>query len=448
MVFTEKQAKTRRPTEDDYAYSSAASIFSNDSDFRSSKTKQRGDLEEEFGMEVRPNEGEAAQHGVFFDDTEYDYMQHMRDLGNGEGPVAWVEASSPPQRPKRKQKLEDALRDIDLESEGGRFADALSVGTQSSAARSLLPEEILPSEFVRKRTYQDQQDVPDEIAGLQPDMDPELREALRALDDEEYVDDDEDLFGQLVEDGYEIDGDEFERFGEQAMFEDGEGVLDDEDEGWESDDTIKALDSPPPQLIPAANLPNANNAQLETLAEPPQDPQDQPPADPTSGAWLDEYKKFKSANKNFQRPEAAQSSQATGPRDASTILSTASSRHSEHQQLLDARFERLIEKEYAHEPGQFDDALSNASGLTKTSKASGISNVSGVSGYSISSSASQSMRSDFDGIIDEFLGTHSRVGKRGKRVAKVGPQTGMEQLDEVRRGLGPARLKSSARTKG
>ena len=444
MVFTEKQTKTRRLTEDDYAYSSAASIFSSDSDYRSSKTKQRGDLEEEFGMAVRPNEGEAAQHGVYFDDTEYDYMQHMRDLGAGEGPVAWVEASAPPQRPKRKQKLEDALRDVDLESQSGRFADVQSVGTQSSAARSLLPEEILPSEFVRKRTYQDQQDVPDEIAGLQPDMDPELREALRALDDEEYVDDDDDVFGQLVADGYEIDRDEFERFGEQAMFEEGEGMLDGEEDGWESDDTIKARESPPPQLIPAQPLPNP---ETDTIADPPQNPQDQPPADPTSGAWLDEYKKFKSANKPLKQ-EPTQSS-ATGPRDASTILSTASSRRSEHQQLLDARFERLVENEYANEPGQFDDALSSASGISKISKVSGMSKASDISGYSISTSASQSMRSDFDGIIDDFLGTHSRVGKRGKRVARVGPQTGMEQLDEVRKGLGPARIttKTAARTK-
>lgn len=451
MVFAEKQSKTRRPTEDDYAYSSSESVFSDNPNFRSAKTKQRGDLEEEFGFAFRKNEGEAAQHGVFFDDTAYDYMQHMRDLGSGEGPVTWVEASAPPQRPKRKQKLEDALRTLDLENEG-RFSDALSVGTQSSASRSLLPEEVLPSEFVRKRTYQDQQDVPDEIAGLQPDMDPEMREALRALDDEEYVDDEDgdDIFGQLVEDGYEVDRDEFERMGEQATFDD--------DDGWESDDTIKARDqSPPPQLVTANDI---STVDPDSTPEPPEDPQEQPPADPTSGAWLDEYKKFKSAAKPAQRPAGTQPSLMTGPRDASTILSTASTRKSEHQQLLDARFERLMEKEYSADNNQFNDALSQASGLTGMSKASGISKategshisrisrVSGMSGYSISSSASQSMRSDFDGIINEFLGSHSRVGRRGKRVARLGPQSGMEQLDEIRGGLGPARLKSAARSKG
>jgi protein LTV1 len=108
-------------------------------------------------------------------------------------------------------------------------------------------------------------------------------------------------------------------------------------------------------------------------------------------------------------------------------------------------------REYADEDGQFDDAISNASGLTGMSKASGISKASDMSkasGYSISSSASQSMRSDFDGIIDEFLGTHSKVVKRGKRVTRLRPQTGMEQLDEIRQGLGPARVKSAARSNG
>ena len=30
---------------------------------------------------MRENEGEAAEYGIFFDDTEYDYMQHLRSVG-------------------------------------------------------------------------------------------------------------------------------------------------------------------------------------------------------------------------------------------------------------------------------------------------------------------------------------------------------------------------------
>ena len=335
MVFTEKQSKyMHRPSEDDYAYSDVSSMFSGSSEYRSSKVRQRGDLEDEFGLGVRANEGEAAQHGVFFDDTEYDYMQHMRDLGSREGPVAWVEASAAPQKQKRKQKLEDALRTLDIGREGERFSGAQSVGTSSSAARSLLPEEVLPSEFVKKRTYQDQQDVPDEIAGFQPDMDPELREALMALEDEEFVDDtdEDDTFGQLVVDGYEIDKEYFERIGEQGFFEDDEGEQPGEEDGWESDDTIRAQ-SPPPPLIP----PTVTSE--EDAAKPPEDTQAQPPTDPTEGAWLDEYQKFKSANKKstpFPNAPAAASSLASGPRNAKSILSSVSSARSEQQQLLDA----------------------------------------------------------------------------------------------------------------
>merc|ERR1712093_387051 len=81
----------------------------------------------------------------------------------------------------------------------------------------LLDDEILPSKNLRKVTYQAQQDVPDVLAGFQPDMDPRLREVLVALEDDAYVDDDDDIFGELAKDGEEIV----------------------EDECWESDDTAK-----------------------------------------------------------------------------------------------------------------------------------------------------------------------------------------------------------------
>lgn len=443
MVFTEKQSKyDRRPTEDDYAYSSAGSVFSDSSrsEYRSSKVRQRGDLEDEFGLAFKKNEGEAAQHGVFFDDTEYDYMQHMRDLGTGEGPVAWVEASAPPQRQKKKQKLEDALRTMDLGD------DTRSIGTSSSAARSLLSEEILPGEFVTKRTYQDQQDIPDEIAGFQPDMDPELREALMALEDEEFVDDadEDDTFGQLIVDGYEIDKDYFERIGEQGFFdEDGDGALPKEDDGWESDDTIRAHTPPPPPTTLSED--STSLPKEELVAKLPTDTQAQPPADPTEGAWLDEYQKFKQSTRASPiapaGAPAATSSLTSGPRDAKTILSSISTARSEQQQLLDARFERLMEREYS-EANIPDDVSSAAPSLV-----SGMSGVSGMSKASATSSmisGQGGVRSDFDSIVDEFLDTHTRVGKHGRRVKRMKAQTGMEQLDEIRSGLGPARIKGKA----
>ena len=49
------------------------------------RVKTTHDLEAELGESVtssiRENEGEAANYGIYFDDTEYDYMQHMREVG-------------------------------------------------------------------------------------------------------------------------------------------------------------------------------------------------------------------------------------------------------------------------------------------------------------------------------------------------------------------------------
>lgn len=49
-------------------------------------------------------------------------------------------------------------------------------------------------------------------------------------------------------------------------------------------------------------------------------------------------------------------------------------------------------------------------------------------------------RQDFNSIMDEFLDNYSVTGKYGKRVKKGKQQTGLEQLDEVRMGLGRARI--------
>jgi len=50
---------------------------------------------------VRSNEGEAAEYGIYFDDTEYDYMQHLRSIG--EQPDA-VLLEAPGKKDKGKSK--------------------------------------------------------------------------------------------------------------------------------------------------------------------------------------------------------------------------------------------------------------------------------------------------------------------------------------------------------
>ena len=360
----------------------------------SNKVKKLDDLESELGsdvIQIRHNEGEAANYGVYFDDTEYDYMQHMRDLGSGAGEAHFIEAPMPKEKGKGKQSLEDALKHVTLQDGAG----------------VLLDEEILPSKNLRRVTYQAQQEVPDALAGFQPDMDPRLREVLEALEDEAYVDDDDNIFTELAKDGEEIDEVGFE----QTSWED-------EDAGWESDDTAKPVEEYKDAPIPSADI--AYDCR----------------EDHGDGDWMADFSKFKKSQMNRASPVAPsnsdlQSSLFTTPANggrkkkrkgaltnpSSYSMTSSSLFRTEGLTTLDARFDK-IEEQYNED---LDDMVS-------------------VSASSTASSVQGSVRGDFDSILDDFLGNYSMSGK--KHVKKGKYQSGLEQLDEVRRALGPARIKT------
>lgn len=359
----------------------------------SSHVKHLDDLSSEFGSEagdIRANEGEAANYGVYFDDTEYDYMQHLRDLNTGGGEVVFVEANATANKGKGKQKLEDALRDLDL-------------GARSKNPEDL-DEEILPSKNLTRLTYEAQQEVPDSIAGLQPDMDPRLREVLEALEDEAYVEEDDEIFKELAKDGHELEDYEFDE------------AYDDMDDGWESDDTAK------PNKEYRDNVPDLVRTQGEQPEEGP------------SQDWLEDFKKFKKEQKSGRTPMAPSQSEmqsnwtmtTNGGRrkkrkgaltDASSYSMTSSALvRTEGLSTLDARFEK-IEERYNED----------------------VDDMGSVSAVSTASSVTGPTRQDFDGILDDFLGNYTKPGKRTNKKNKA--QTGLEQLDEIRQGLGPARLR-------
>lgn len=369
-----------------------------------SKVKRLGDLASELGSDaqsIRDNEGEAANYGIYYDDTEYDYMQHMRDIGQGTGEAVFVESNTHMNKNKGKQKvsLEDALRQLDLENQ----------------STDLLDEQILPSKNLRPANYESQQDIPDAIAGFQPDMDPRLREALEALEDDAFVDDDEDIFQELAKDPREIDEYEFD-----------ETYPDDDDEGWESDDTAKPTKEFKDDEAPAL---------VDMSAQPEQGP---------SEDWLEDFNQFKKDQKAEKKPAAKpgrsemQSSIWTtttngGRRkkrkgamtNPSAYSMTSSSLvRTEQMTILDSRFEK-IDEEYS---GEMDD----------------MESVSGMSAMSSVSSVQGPTRNDFDGLLDEFLGTHSMRGKKTVRRGKW--NNGTEELDQIRKELGPARIPAKYRS--
>ena len=428
--------------------SSPSMVFQELAPKQAHKIKTRDDLESElFGgstgdgdgdLTLRDNEGEAAEYGIYYDDTEYDYMQHMRDLngGGGIGESYFLEAPIKVQKGKDKISLEDALRNASLE-------DAKDESSITRTSSQLLDDSVLPSKILRKTTYQDQQDIPDVLAGFQPDMEPRLREVLEALEDEAYVDDEEELFGELAKDREELSLAEFEQL------EPDRDADTEEDTGWESDDTAKPNNEYKNQSHAMSSSPVTDS--MATNGK----------ADHVGGDWMAEFSKFKKATRAAKNVKPAEVSNAElqssivsgsslggrkkkrkGAMTSSTGYSMTSSSllRTEGLTTLDARFDK-IEQEYAEDDdmeGDDDDGASVATG--RMSNASGLSNLSKVPGLSrLSTTSSQApdlvMRSDFDGIMDKFLGNYSMSGK--KRVKKGRHQSGLEQLDEIRRELGP-----------
>ena len=420
---------------------------------QSHKTKSHHDLETELfsdtlsidgAKRIRDNEGEAAEHGVYYDDTEYDYMQHIRDLnaGSGDGESFFVEARAGNRDKKEKGKvsLEEALRHSSLQEQQSESGN--------SRAENLFGEDMLLSKDLRDASYQDQQAVPDELAGLQPDMDPRLREVLEALDDDAYVDDEEDFFGKIAQGGKEVSLDDFE---ETEFVEEEEG----EEDGWESDTTEKPSKEFPSHMP----TPTPLDSDIAMSDAPSPNP------DHGDGAWMKEFSKFKADQKSTPKPLRPTQTQADiqssilsgatslasgrrkkrkGAMTSSTGYSMTSSSlaRTEGLTLLDARFDK-IEEEYADEDDDMDMDDGTASMMTggsHVSRASNLSKTSNLSGLSTASSHAPALTSaGFEGIMDEFLGGYSMSGK--KRVKKGGYQGGLEQLDEVRRELGPARVK-------
>ncbi|KAA8910921.1 Low temperature viability protein [Sphaerosporella brunnea] len=374
------------------------------------KIKTAADLENELDVtSIRKNEGEAAMYGIYYDDTKYDYMQHMREMG-GSTEAVFIEApqAASKQRKGKKQTLDEAI-----------FAH-----DQPKSTVVHIPKELLPSEQLVKKSYQDMQDVPDALAGFQPDMDPRLREVLEALEDDAYVDDDEDIFAQLAEGGETSAGDFFDQ-----------GFEEEEDDGWASDATEKAPVRPSSQPASSSSSSSTTNA---TVAE-----------EDANADWMKEFSKFKKAQKKEKKEAAAEDDgvssladtmsfggssamtggtisvsgrrrrrrekKAGGARTATSGYSMSSSAlfRTEGLTLLDDRFDK-IEEEYAE-----DSEEEERNGVVPET------------------------RKDFDAIMDEFLSGYTMTGQRSKthRVKRGKNQSGLDQLDEIRRELASARIR-------
>ncbi|KAK0550509.1 Protein ltv1, partial [Tilletia horrida] len=154
----------------------------------------RADLEAanpDLANQTRPNVGEAALYGIYYDDTSYDYMQHLRPIRGdfhskrgGQDEEEDVETILINVKPSRQQqkKQQKAQGPITLKED----ENAPSAGAKQQLD---LPADVLPPDesTLREVDFSRQMDVNPSISGLQPDMDPHLRQALEALDDDAFL---------------------------------------------------------------------------------------------------------------------------------------------------------------------------------------------------------------------------------------------------------------------
>lgn len=174
---------------------------------------------------MRANEGEAALYGITYDDSKYDYMSHLRPIQGG------FDSFMIP-APK-----------------GSGVARGMKADRKGKSKELFVGDDLLASqqEVPLNEVYAREEAIPRELQGLQPDMDPHLRQVLEALDDDAFVDEDEDgeegeWWGELVAGG-EADEDSRDQYEFQEWGVDEEAPklveVEEREETWE--DRFKAF---------------------------------------------------------------------------------------------------------------------------------------------------------------------------------------------------------------
>ncbi|TFK17375.1 Low temperature viability protein [Coprinopsis marcescibilis] len=331
------------------------------------KGKSREELEDILGDELsseRPNAGEATLYGVYYDDTEYDYMQHLRTAGLQEDGVESVLLEAP-SASKSKRQNKKAVSILDL------------------------PADSLPPTYELPRTYDSQQAVPESISGLQPDMDPHLRQVLEALEDDAFVDNglEDDFFHDLVAEGERASDEELDFDFEEEEEEEEVDELDEEprEETWE--DRFKTFKK-------------EHNTEQSYDSD-----------DDLASEGGDTVRSLLSISVIGGKKRRKGSSVASGY----SMSSSSMTRH-EGLQTLDEQFEQMMLKQYGDEegdeeprPDSEDDESDEAPELITS-------------------------RDDFDGMISEFLNDYEILGRKLR--PKLEGETGAEKLDTFRRAIG------------
>ncbi|KAJ2553103.1 Protein ltv1 [Coemansia sp. RSA 1933] len=292
--------------------------------------------------------GRAALYGIYLDDSDYDYTQHLREVGTG-GVI--LEA------PTKEEKRSGGIEILDREISG--------YGGSGTSHRGGLPAEALPS------TYK--MDIRSEAmpSGIQPHMDPNLRDVLEALEDDAVEEFEDDFLDKLNADEL-LSGDE------DAMGDE------DDDEDFDPNDVFAAV-----QRMKARNRQQYNSDD---------DYDDEEEDDESHGGW----------------PRTAHTA-STG-----ASMSSSAMFRNDKLTLLDEQFDK-IEAMYEEDEYDSEEERYDAEGHY-------------IVEYDSDGNAKPiSTRPDFESVLNEFLDDYELTGK--KMQVKVEGMTGAGKLTTFRNAI-------------
>ncbi|GJJ09602.1 hypothetical protein Clacol_003825 [Clathrus columnatus] len=359
--------------------------FKRENDIKKGKT--RADLESYLPNidKERDNIGEAAEHGIYFDDTDYDYMQHLRDPNVGE------------------EGMETILIPSSSKTQGTK--------SRSDPFELKLPLDVLPptSELNSSKALDAQRNIQDDIAGFKPDMDPHLRQVLQALGEDAFIDDslEDDFFGELVKQGEREEGDgvdfEFYEDGEEAQKNDSEG----------SEDKVEGEESWEARFIKFKK----QQQRQKMMSGEDRDEDDEGSSAPD----IDTESQAETIDTIGKLPVIGGKRRRRGAATASSGFSMTSSAvyRNEGLTLLDQRFEQF-DKTYDD-----DDMPSDPEDLIDSDPDEAPDLIAA--------------REDFEAVMDDFLENYELVGRRMRPTLKG--DTGIDKLDTIRRALGAVNIK-------
>ncbi|EAL19573.1 hypothetical protein CNBG2020 [Cryptococcus deneoformans B-3501A] len=361
---------------------------------------------------IRANEGEAALYGITYDDSAYDYMQHLKPVGGPGGAVESFLIAAP--------------------SGGSGVASGMKGGKGKFKARAddemfQLPDSVLPSrqEISVQEARARNEAIPLELQGLQPDMDPHLRQVLEALEDDAFVDDEDDdegWFNQLVKGGERNEHEEVPwEFAEWGVDDSGKPVQRQAEQDGEREETWE----------------DRFKAFKREQARVPEEPSEFDPEEMSEMA--DTVGSLTSNLADMMVRGGKKRHGKRGPSDASGMsMSSSSMFRNQGLRDLDDRFDK-IERDYEYDDDEEEEEYEDWSDDDGTASIA-ASNFSVSSRFSLASHASRAStavppelsREDFNSIMDDFLENYEVVGRRLRPALGGTTMSGPEKLKVLR----------------